>query len=89
MRNTTPRSTLLTLKLPEELAQRLARVAERRGITKSEAAREALARFVAEPEPKAYGPSALDLAGDLVGAVTGGPADLSTNPRHLDDFGRD
>ncbi len=33
--------------------------------------------------------SALDLAGDLVGSVEGGPGDLATNPKHLNDYGRD
>jgi hypothetical protein len=32
--------------------------------------------------------SALDVAGDSVGKIKGGPKDLSTNPRHLDGFGR-
>ncbi len=32
--------------------------------------------------------SALDSAGDLVGCFNEGPADLSSNPHHLDDFGR-
>jgi hypothetical protein len=32
--------------------------------------------------------SVLDLAGPLVGKYRGGPRDLSTNKRHLDDFGR-
>jgi hypothetical protein len=32
--------------------------------------------------------SALDSAGDLVGCFNNGPADLSSNPHHLDDFGR-
>ena len=32
--------------------------------------------------------SALDSAGDLVGCFNEGPADLSSNPRHLDEFGR-
>ena len=33
-------------------------------------------------------PSALDLAGRSVGKFAGGPTDLSTHRRHLDDFGR-
>jgi len=32
--------------------------------------------------------SALDVAGKLVGKHRGGPKDLSTNKKHLDDFGR-
>ncbi|MGH9662007.1 MAG: hypothetical protein ACRD96_25895 [Bryobacteraceae bacterium] len=32
--------------------------------------------------------SVLDLAGTLVGKYRGGPSDLSTNKKHLDDFGR-
>lgn len=32
--------------------------------------------------------SVLDLAGTLVGRYQGGPKDLSTNKKHLDDFGR-
>jgi hypothetical protein len=34
------------------------------------------------------GRSALDTAGRLVGKYRGGPPDLSTNRKHLDDFGR-
>lgn len=33
-------------------------------------------------------PSALDLARRSVGKLRGGPRDLSTNPDHLDGFGR-
>jgi hypothetical protein len=33
------------------------------------------------------GPSALMLAGRSVGKFKKGPADLSTNPKHLDGFG--
>ena len=32
--------------------------------------------------------SVLDLAGTLIGKYSGGPRDLSTNKKHLDDFGR-
>jgi hypothetical protein len=37
-----------------------------------------------EPEPI----SALTVAGDLVGCLEGGPADLSTNKKYLEGFGR-
>jgi hypothetical protein len=33
-------------------------------------------------------PSALDAAGRSVGRFRGGPRDLSTNPVHMDEFGR-
>jgi hypothetical protein len=33
-------------------------------------------------------PSALDRAGKSVGKFSGGPGDLSTNRRHLDEFGQ-
>lgn len=32
--------------------------------------------------------SALDRAGDVVGCFNNGPADVSSNPHHLNDFGR-
>ena len=35
-----------------------------------------------------HSPSALGLAGDLVGCLSGAPADLSSNPAHLANFGR-
>lgn len=42
----------------------------------------------APDSPSTRPPSALDLAGDLVGCFSGGPADLASNPRHLDGFGQ-
>ena len=86
---TPSKPVILTLKLPAALERALAREAQRRGVSKSDVAREALARFVAKPEPRPYTPSALDLAGDLVGCIRGGPEDLSSNLRYLDDFGSD
>lgn len=32
--------------------------------------------------------SALDIAGDLVGCLEGGPSDLSTNKKYLEGFGQ-
>lgn len=44
-------------------------------------------RLVHEHEVRAR-QSVLDLAGTLVGKYRGGPVDLSTNKKHLDDFGQ-
>jgi len=44
-------------------------------------------RLVHEHEVRAMR-SVLDLAGTFVGKYRGGPRDLSTNKKHLEDFGR-
>lgn len=51
----------------------------------------ALATRKARPEPEASDeqkPSAFDQIKDLVGIVEDGPMDLSTNPKHLQGYGR-
>lgn len=45
----------------------------------------ALATHKARPEVE---PCPFDLIADLVGIVEDGPADLSTNPEHLQGYGR-
>lgn len=40
------------------------------------------------PEPERQ-MSALELAGDLVGCLEGGPPDLSTNPKYMEGFGEE
>ncbi|WP_156373074.1 CopG family transcriptional regulator [Pseudorhodoferax sp. Leaf267] len=79
----------LTIKISPVLEQQLLEAADRAHLSKSELVRRALAAYVARPadgtEPFV---SALDRAGDLVGCFEGGPADLASNPRHLDGFGR-
>ena len=62
----------------------LERLKRATGRSESELVRAGLRLVQAEVE----GRSALDVAGPGVGRFTGGPADLATNPRHLDDFGR-
>ncbi len=37
----------------------------------------------------AGGVSALELAGNLIGSVEGGPGDLATNPEHFNSYGKD
>ena len=78
----------LTIKIPAQLEQDIVQASEREHLTKSELVRRALVAYVSQRQPSAAAISALDQAGDLVGCFTGGPADLSSNPRHLDDFGR-
>ncbi|HKH43188.1 MAG TPA: CopG family transcriptional regulator [Thermoanaerobaculia bacterium] len=77
---------ILSLKLPDNLAEELTAQARSRGTTRSEILREALADFLAKaPQPDRG--SFLDLAGDLVGRLEG-PGDLSYNKKYLDDYGR-
>jgi hypothetical protein len=77
-----------TLKLPKDLDASLSRRAARMGLTRSAVVREALAAYLGHAGGRRTAPpSFLDAAADLVGAVSG-PADLSTNRRHLDDFGK-
>ena len=78
---------VLSLKLPDTLDRRLAAVVKRRGIQKSTVVRQAIEQYLSESHEVRHG-SFLDLAGDLVGCVKDAPADLSSNPRHLGDFGK-
>ena len=78
---------VLSLKVPEQLDRKLAAVVKRRGTPKSTVVREALERYVDESREIRRG-SFLDLAGDLVGCVKDAPADLSSNSKHLDGYGR-
>jgi hypothetical protein len=55
------------------------------GRTESDLVRRGL-QLVAQEERRRR--SALDLAGSSVGRFKKGPRDLSTNPRHLDGFGK-
>jgi hypothetical protein len=77
--------TTVSLKMPEALEQKLARVAQRRGASKSDVMREALERFLDTSAP--HPDSCLDLASDLIGCVEG-PADLSYNKKLLEGFGK-
>ncbi|HYU70132.1 MAG TPA: ribbon-helix-helix protein, CopG family [Burkholderiales bacterium] len=77
----------LSFKVPETLDRKLAAVVKRRGVGKSILVREALARYLDE-SPAVRRGSFLDLSSDLLGCVKDAPADLSSGPRHLADFGK-
>ena len=70
------------MKLDAARAAKVARLAKSRATSESEVIRAAIDAL--EPETA----DGLDLVADLVG-VTAGPGDLSTNPKHLEGFGRD
>lgn len=76
----------IALKLPDELLRKIERAANRRGETKSAVMRGVLEKFFSEQKGETPG-SCLDLARDLAGCVEG-PEDLSTNPIHMEDYGR-
>ena len=78
---------VLSLKVPETLDRKLAAVVRRRGMRKSTVVRQALEQYLDDSGEVRKG-TFLDLAGDLVGCVKDAPADLSTNRRHLADFGK-
>lgn len=72
----------VSVKLPKHLDAKLQRIARQRGVSRSAAIRLAIEAYAARNRM-----SALELAGDLVGCLKGGPRDLSTNPRHMEGFG--
>lgn len=81
----------LTIKIPEGLDAALAQASARAQLSKSEFVRRAVTAYLVpgrDEASAAKAPSALALAGDLVGCFAGGPADLASNPRHLDGFGK-
>lgn len=79
---------VLSLKVSEALDRKLAAVVRRRGMQKSAVVRQALEQYLDDSSEVRSG-SFLALAGDLVGSIKDASADLSTNPRHLADFGFD
>lgn len=83
---------VISLKLTEALDAQLTEQAHRRRLSKSELVRRALTAFLQSSGQGAEGippQSAADLLADLVGCCEGGPADLSSNPSYLSDFGKD
>lgn len=80
----------ITIKVPEELDARLTKRAKRLGVSKSEVAREAIKRDLEADQSDAVKeePSAYDLMKDGFGCIDSGVTDLSTNPKHMEGFGK-
>ncbi len=75
----------ITLKLSDVDLNKLNKLAEQRGTTKSHIVREALAEYLSEIEVKSKN-SFSGIASDLAGIVDG-PKDLSVNKKYLSGYG--
>lgn len=72
----------MTIKVPPALSAKVARIAKKRGSTRSEVVREALLAYEGDDRP-----SFAEAASPFLG-VAHGPGDLSTNPRYMKDYGK-
>lgn len=73
---------VVSVKLPQALDEQLSEIARRRNASRSAILREALEAFARGSKA-----SVADVARDLAGSLKG-PRDLSSNPRHLDGYGK-
>ena len=86
MRNTTPKNSTLSFKVPPSLRERLILAAKRAHVDRSTLIRNALEESLSKQGDRPGG-SVADLAADLLGSVSG-PGDLSTNKARMKGYGR-
>ncbi len=72
--------TQLTVRLPGDMHERLARAAKRLGLKRSDVARLAIQRYLDEVD-RARSPRPYDLVQDLVGSLDSGVSDLGSRHR--------
>jgi hypothetical protein len=80
-------SQRITIRVPVSLAKLLRQRSRTQGQTPSKLVRIALEKFLGEPKAER---TAYDLAKEagIIGCADGLPADLSTNPKYFEGFGR-
>jgi hypothetical protein len=78
----------LSVRVSNALALCIVRVARRKRISKLELVMRAVVRYAAGQAELNCTPSALELAGDLVGSLYGLPPDLASGPERLKPYGR-
>lgn len=76
----------ISIKLPDDLLAKIQYAAKKRGETRSAFIRESVEEYLSKEKNQSTG-SCLDLAHDLAECVQGPPG-LSTNPAHMDHYGR-
>jgi predicted transcriptional regulator len=78
----------ITLKLPDTLDHQLTHFAQaHKGLSKSAIVRQAIELYLSMA-PQASAQSCAVAAKKWAGIITHAPADLSSNPAYLEDFGR-
>ncbi len=84
MRHTRKKLALRTLsvKVPPEISAKVVRLAAERQTTVSAVVRDAIETYDAPMKG-----SFVEQARKFIGAASGGPVDLATNPKHLKGFG--
>jgi hypothetical protein len=78
----------LSFKLPDALHKRLVQAAKSQRLSKSKVVRLALETYLAR-QPRTMPLTIGDLIGDLAGSCRDGRSDLATNPKYMEDFGKD
>lgn len=76
----------ISIKLPDNLAQKLMLTSKQEGVSKSDVIREALTQYLHNFKLTTKSGSFLDLAGDLCGCLNG-PKDLSTSLDNMEGYG--
>jgi hypothetical protein len=77
----------LSLRISREESKALRERALKEGVSQSSLVRRALRAYGVTPE-QLPAKSGYDMIRDVIGQYHGGPRDLSTNPRHLADYGK-
>lgn len=78
----------ITIRVDKTIQERLETIARATGRTESELVREAIEEYLSHQPPIRTCFDVAKKAG-VIGCVKGGPRDLSTNPKHMEGFGRD
>lgn len=76
----------MSIKLPDELDNRLRSFLRDRSLSRSDVVREAIDLYLNQQQNEASRGSVADLMQDLLGSVHG-PEDLSTNKEYMKDYG--
>ena len=77
----------LSIRISKGERAALRAAARRQKISQGQVVRQALRAYGIAPREKVV-PNAYELVKDLIGRQSGGPSDLSTNPKYLEGFGR-
>lgn len=78
------RLQIITVKVPREMAAKVARLARVRRVSRSEVVREAIENLGDDWPPDSVGA----VAGHLFGSIKTGPRDAATNPKYLTGLGQ-